>query len=511
MQVNILEYFEQGALKNVPDATAIADGERGFTFAQLARHAKAFATCILDRPPGSDGPIAVFLPKCAETVIADLGILYAGHFFCNLDTRSPAQRIRNILDNLHPSLMVTSRSLGPDLQALGASPDQILFLDDAMTPGARIDTGAIQAQLQRTLDLDPVCIINTSGSTGTPKGVVLHHRGTIDFLDWAFQHLGLDGSERIGSLSPFYFDIYTLELGLCLAKGATLVIVPEGLAIFPVQLVEFVAIQRISFIFWVPTIMVAISNQGLLDKFDLSALKKILFAGEVFPTRHFNQWHRHLPWATFVNLYGPIEIHVDCTFFVVDRVFADEDPLPIGFPCRNSDILVLDDHGRPCVGEAPGELCVRGASLALGYWNDPVKTALAFPQNPLHAHFPERIYRTGDLVCLNARGELLFIGRKDYQIKHLGYRIELPEIEHQILTIPGIANACVLYNQERKEITLFYENPGEAVGAAQIRQHLAAVFPKYMLPVTFHKMPELPRNPNGKIDRNGLAALMSQR
>lgn len=511
MQVNILEYFEQGALKTVPDAIAIADGERSFTFTQLGQRAQAFATCILDRHPSSVQPIAVFLPKCAETVIADLGILYAGHFFCNLDIRSPALRIRNILDNLCPSLVVTTRSIGPSLQAIGTSPDQIIYIDDAMTPSARINAVGIQAHLQQILDLDPMCIINTSGSTGTPKGVVLHHRGTIDFMDWAFQHLGLDGSERIGSLSPFHFDIYILELGLCLAKGATLVIVPEALAIFPAQLMEFMAAQRISFIFWVPTILVAICNQGLLDKFDLSALQKILFAGEVFPTRQFNQWRRHLPWATFVNLYGPIEIHVDCTYFVVDREFADEDPLPIGFPCRNSDILVLDEHDHPCVGGAPGELCVRGTSLALGYWNDPTKTALAFPQNPLQPHFPERIYRTGDLVRRNARGELLFLGRKDYQIKHLGYRIELPEIEHHVLTIPEIANACVLYNQERKEITLFYETPGKELGAAQIHQHLAKVFPKYMLPVTFHKMSELPRNPNGKIDRNGLAALMSQR
>lgn len=514
MQVNVLEYFERGALLSCPERTALVDGERAWTFAQLARHAKACASRILERlagsgQPASGLPVAVFLPKSAETVAVDLGILYAGNFYTNLDVKSPPQRIRNILDNIRPGLVMTSRDLGPALLALDLPVECLLYVEEALDPGVGIDAEAINRRLEGVLDLDPMCIINTSGSTGVPKGVVLHHRGTIDFMDWAFERLGLDGSARIGSLSPFHFDIYTLELCLCLAKGATLAIIPESMAIFPAQLVRFLAEQRISFIFWVPTIMVGIANQGLLERFDLGALSKVLFAGEVFPTRQLNAWRRRLPSALFVNLYGPIEIHVDCTYFVLDRRFNDDEPVPIGFPCRNTDILVLDEHDLPCAGSAPGELCVRGASLALGYWNDPEKTARAFVQNPLQPHFPERIYRTGDLVCRNERGELLFIGRKDYQIKHLGYRIELGEIEHQALAVPGIANACVLYNSERKEITLFFEAPDPATTPAFIRQRLAEVFPKYMLPTVFHRLEAMPRNPNGKIDRNGLAARLA--
>lgn len=505
MQVNTLEYLEQGALLHCPDKVALVDGDRSFTFAELAHRARRCAALLVRRRDVTHQPIAVFLPKCAETVVADLGIAYSGNIYTNLDVKSPPQRIKNVLANLTPTLVVTSRDLAPALEALGVEVERIFLVEDALASDAPYDDAALWQRLYAVLDSDPLCIINTSGSTGTPKGVVLSHRGTIDFMDWAFVRLGLDGSERIASLSPFYFDIYTLELNLCLAKGATLVLVPERLATFPATLMEFLAAQRISFVFWVPTIMVTISKQELLGKFDLSALTKVLFAGEVFPMKHLNRWRRAVPGATFVNLYGPIEISVDCTYFVLDREFGDDDPLPIGFPCRNTDILLLNAEGRGCAVGEQGELCVRGSSLALGYWNDPEKTAKAFVQNPLNTRYPELIYRTGDIAYRTESGEIMFVGRKDYQIKHLGYRIELPEIEHQVLGVEGIANACVLYDKGSQEIMLVYETDGRDLTPAAIRQALGEIFPKYMWPTAFHRLPELPRNPNGKIDRQGLA------
>ena len=187
----------------------------------------------------------------------------------------------------------------------------------------------------------------------------------------------------------------------------------------------------------------------------LDGLKKVLFIGEVFPTKHLNYWRRHLPAAMFVNLYGPIEITVACTYYIADKQLADDEKLPVGFPCRNSDILILNEQNQPVKVNEPGELCVRGSSLALGYWNAPERTAKAFVQNPLNPHYRELIYRTGDLVYLNEQSEIMFIGRVDFQIKHLGYRIELGEIEHAVLQVDGMRNCCVVYNQNQKEITLF--------------------------------------------------------
>ena len=504
MQVNVLEYFEQGALAICPDKVAVVDHDRSYTFAELALFARNCAALILRHTTTFNQPIAVFLPKSAHTIVADLGILHSGNCYANLDIKSPPERLKAILQNLGASSIITSAAHTATLFAAGVSEDRWLLVETAMTAETTHDNASLLARVDQVIDTDPLCIIHTSGSTGIPKGVALSHRCTIDFMDWVFQRLGMDGGEVIGSLSPFYFDIYTLELYFCLAKGATLVLIPEQCAAFPVKLLDFMVAQSISFIFWVPTIMVNIANQDLLTKWKLESLRKVFFAGEVFPTKHLNYWRRHVPDAMFVNLYGPIEISVDCTYFVVDRDMTDDEKLPIGLPCRNTDILILNEQNQPVQADEPGELCVRGSSLALGYWNNPERTAQAFVQNPLNPHYPERIYRTGDLVYRNARGEIMFIGRKDFQIKHLGYRIELGEIEHAVLQVEGVRNACVVYQQERREITLFFESDQELSPSA-MRERLGAFLPKYMLPTVFHRMEQLPRNPNGKIDRQALA------
>ena len=265
--------------------------------------------------------------------------------------------------------------------------------------------------------------------------------------------------------------------------------------------------------------MVNIANLGLLDSVDLGKLRKIFFAGEVFPTKHLNIWRRRLPDAQFVNLYGPIEITVDCTYFVVDRELRDDEPLPIGFPCRNTSILILDDRNQLAKANEPGELCVRGSSLALGYWNDPEKTAKAFVQNPLNTHLPRADLHaaTGDLVSRqNDRGEILFLGRKDFQIKHMGYRIELGEIEHLVASIGLVDNACVLYHRERKEITLFFEAkqpvPASAIRCgARARGHPPEVHAAHRLPSDggVAAKPERQDRSPGTIDAAGEARVKS--
>jgi D-alanine--poly(phosphoribitol) ligase subunit 1 len=507
MQINVVEYFEKGALQTSKEKTAIREPGRDYSFAELEKLAKSCAALILQRGETMRQPIPVFLAKGAGNIIADLGILYSGNAYANLDIKSPPQRLKGMLQNLAPKIIITSAANGPALKEIEITEDKLLFIEDVLK-GAAYDNAAILKRLESVIDTDPYCIIHTSGSTGIPKGVALNHRSTIDFVDWAFERLHLDGSEVMGSLAPIYFDAYTLEFCMCLAKGATWTVVPENLAMFPAKLVEFVQKQPINFIFWVPTIMVNIANLDLLVKFDLRRIRKVFFIGEVFPTRHLNYWRRHLPDAMFVNLYGPIEITVACTYFIVDRQFSDEEKLPVGFPCKNTEILILNEQNQLTKVDEPGEICVRGSSLALGYYNNPERTAKGFVQNPLNPHYPELIYRTGDLGYWNSRGEIMFLGRRDFQIKHLGYRIELGEIEHAAVQLDGIRNTCVVYDQNKKEITMFYESTKELTPAF-IREKLSPILPKYMLPTVFHWMETMPRNPNGKIDRAKLVSSVS--
>ena len=234
----------------------------------------------------------------------------------------------------------------------------------------------------------------------------------------------------------------------------------------------------------------------------LPELRLVWFAGEVFPTKQFNIWRKSLPHTGFANFYGPIEITLDCVYYNIERDLADDEPIPIGKAFRNTDILILDETDNSITEPGrDGELCVRGTSLAMGYYNNPEKTAAAFVQNPLNKSYPETIYRTGDIVFINERGEIVFKGRKDTLIKHMGYRIELGEIEHVIInTLKLVRNGCVVYNHQKKEIILFYESEND-ITPADFRKAIGTALPKYMIPVVYTKLEELRRNTNGKIDR----------
>lgn len=505
---NILEYFEKTVEKH-NEKVAVVDGERRITFAELVHNAWAVGTAILQKSNGQiKQPIAVFLPKSVECITADIGIIYSGNAYMNLDIKTPTQRIGNIIKLVRPAYVITDEKYLDVLKTVYRA-EQILLIDNLIkeTPVHE----ALLKHLEQVIDTDPLCLINTSGSTGTPKSVVLNHKSFIDFTEWALMATKWTEGEIIGSLSPAIFDIYSFELCMLMVKSSTVVVIPDTFAAFPVKILQLMQKEKVSFIFWVPTIMVNIANMDLLNRIPLLDLKMVWFAGEVFPTKQFNYWHSCLPETVFVNLYGPIEITLDCTYFIVNRDIPDNEPLPIGYPCRNTDILILDESDALVTEpNVEGELCVRGTSLAMGYYNNPEKTAAAFVQNPLNKSYPETIYRTGDIVCLNERNEILFKGRKDSLIKHSGYRIELTEIEHVIVnTLKLVNNGCAVYDFGKKEIVFFYEAKNEQ-GVADFRKKIGKALPNYMIPTKYIHMDILPRNTNGKIDRLKLKKEVNQ-
>jgi len=498
MQKNILEYFFKTVETN-QSKIAVIDSDKAITFGDLDRKAQVLANHIIDKKEISNMPIAVFLPKSIESVVANIAITYSVNIYMNIDVKSPQERIKNIFDLIKPALVITNSA---NLKSLnGVIENDKLLLIDELDFNQGPNRALLFSRMDLQIDTDPLCIINTSGSTGTPKGVVLNHRSFIEFTEVSIELFKFSNQEIIGSLSPLVFDIYSFELCLLMSKGSTLLLIPEQLSAFPIKILELLKQHHISFIFWVPTIMVNIANMNLLEVVQLPDLKIVWFAGEVFPTKQFNYWKRMLSHTLFANLYGPIEITLDCTYFIVNREIADDEPLPIGIPYRNTDILILNDKDELIKEGEEGELCVRGTSLAMGYYNNPEKTAAAFVQNPLNISYPEVIYRTGDVVAKNSFGEIVFKGRKDSLVKHLGYRIELGEIEHVIVnTLKMAKNGCVVYQTARKEITLFYESETE-ISSAEFRKQIAAILPKYMIPTVYIRMDEMPRNTNGKIDR----------
>ncbi|CAK7063341.1 amino acid adenylation domain-containing protein [Tissierella sp.] len=506
MQINILDYLNI-TLDRMPDDIAIINGERKISFSDLSENAKKLSYIISEKTHGIlHKPIAVFLDKQIEAIIADISIIYSGNPYMNLDAKTPIQRISNILELIQPELIITNQKYIDRFDGIFAS-DKILNIDSIDFKNQTYSQDRIDTIASKIIDTDPLCIINTSGSTGVPKGVVLNHRSFIDFTEWAINTTGIGENEIIGSLSPLVFDIYSFELCMMMALGSTIMIIPDGLSAFPVRILQLLQQYNVSYIFWVPTIMVNIANMDLLSKISLPSLKSVWFAGEVFPTKQFNYWRKSLENSKFINLYGPIEITLDCTYYIVDRELSDDEPIPIGVACKNTEILILNDKNELCDVNEEGELCVRGSSLAMGYYNNPEKTAEVFVQNPLNTSYPEIIYRTGDIALINNRDEILFKGRKDTLVKHSGYRIELGEIEHVIInTLKLVDNGCVVYNFEKKEIVFFYESD-KNISVADLREHIGVALPKYMIPTIYKKMDKLPRNTNGKIDRLRLKEL----
>ncbi len=500
MKINLIELFEETADK-YPHKIAVIDKDKDITFCGLRDKAMTLAQKIINGGIGQNKPVAVFLDKSIESVFANLGIIYSGNFYMNLDIKTPAERISNILKLVEPYYIISTSKQIKSIAGIIPESIRVILLDEEDWE-EEVDKKAILGKLSTIIDTDPSCIINTSGSTGTPKGVVLNHKSFFDFIEWALDTFKFDENLVMGSLSPLVFDIYSFELCMLMAKASTLVVLPSNLAAFPAKILDLLEQHKVNFLFWVPTIMVNIANMDLLSTYKLEHLKTVWFAGEVFPTKQFNYWHHHLPQVTFANLYGPIEITLDCTYYIVDKDIPDEQPLPIGIPCRNTDILILDGDDK-AVKEPykEGELCVRGTSLAMGYYNNPEKTAAAFVQNPLNKSYPELIYRTGDIVCYDEDGLIMFKGRKDNIVKHLGYRTDLGEIEHVIInTLKLVKNGCVVYHQAAKEITLIYEAEQE-ISASDFRKKIGQALPKYMIPTVYRHVDLLQRNTNGKIDR----------
>ncbi|PWW08319.1 amino acid adenylation domain-containing protein [Paenibacillus cellulosilyticus] len=506
MHINLLNYLKATS-ERVPNNTAVIEGERKISFFELSENAKKMSN-IINRV--IDGvirkPIAVLLDKQIETVVSDIAIMYCGNAYMNLDTKTPVQRISNIIELIKPELIITNNKHIHKLNDIWPS-DKILNVDQIDLNNETYSQDVLDNRLSKIIDTDPLCIINTSGSTGVPKGVVLNHRSFIDFTEWAIHTTDIGDNEVIGSLSPSVFDIYSFELCMLMALGSTIVIVPEGLAAFPARILQLLQDHHVTYIFWVPTIMVNIANMDLLIRIPLSSLKSVWFAGEVFPTKQFNYWRTQLKQAQFINLYGPIEITLDCTYYIADRQLSDDEPIPIGIACKNTDVFILNEEDKLCGVNEEGELCVRGTSLAMGYYNNPEKTAAAFVQNPLNNSYPETIYRTGDIVLENDRGEIIFKGRKDSIIKHSGYRIELGEIEHVIInTLKLVKNGCVVYSQATKEIIFYYEFDND-ISVVDFRSNIGRVLPNYMIPHIYKRLEQLPRNNNGKIDRLKLKEL----
>ena len=497
MVTNILDYLEQ-TVQRLPDKTALADDKLSLTFGQWLQQAESIGTAIAQATNNTiRRAVLVFVDRRIEGLVGAMSAVESGNFYVPIDCKMPYERVRLIADVCKPiAAVATTETDFKTLDQIEFAGPRFLYNEVKAHP---TDHQALTKIREQIIDLDPVYSIFTSGSTGVPKGVVISHRGMIDLADWLVETFRFTEADALGNQTPFYFDGSVKDICICLKSGATLNVIGKKYFTFTKHLIPFLNNRHITAILWATSAIVMVGNSDILNVALPEHLRLVTFAGEAMPAKQLRTWQEKLPIVRFVNLYGPTEITVDCTYFDVTRQYDDDEYIPIGKACRNMQVLVLkDDDTEATVGEV-GELCVRGSGVALGYYGNRSKTEEAFVQNPLNPFYNDIIYRTGDLVKPDEEGNLIFVSRKDIQVKNKGNRIELGEIEVAVNAIEGVTNAACIFDHEQDKLVLYYTTVDgmerDVINLVKER------IPVYMFPEVIIHLKAMPFNMNGKIDR----------
>jgi len=496
MKYNVLKYLEESVSK-FPNKIAVIDKNSKITYKELHKRSKSIA-CKIIKDNFFHVPIIVFMDKGIEALTTFLGIAYSGNTYSLLHPEFPKSRLEDIASVLASPLVITNNEYYKEaLKTFKNS--KIIKYEDIKE---EIDEELINKTNTKILDIDPLYINFTSGSTGTPKGVTICHRSVIDFIDIFTDTFNIKENDIIGNQAPFDFDVSVKDIYSTLCVGATLVIIPKELFSKPTELLDFICDNKVTTLIWAVSALCLVSTFHALDYRCPNNIEKIMFSGEVMPIKHLNTWMSHLPNATFINLYGPTEITCNCTYHIIDKKREYESGIPIGKSFLNEETFLLDENNELITKEnTTGEICIRGTAVGLGYYNNNEETSKRFVINPLEKRYPEIIYRTGDLGKYDSNNDLYFTGRKDFQIKYMGHRIELEEIERAINKLECIERSCCVFNEEKQKLYCFYIGD---VDKKTIYEELKNTLPIYMIPNIFRSILKFPLNKNGKIDRKQL-------
>jgi Non-ribosomal peptide synthetase modules and related proteins len=499
--INVLEYLEASAEKN-PNKIAVIDSDATCTYLELKENARRIGSALAEIVSARK-PVIVLMDKCIEALTSFMGIVYSGNFYTLVSPDQPDARIRQLLEVSQSDCIITLINHLHRLENIEFS-GKILSYSTLVQHD--INSNKLQSIRSSSLDIDPLYCNFTSGSTGVPKGVLVSHRSVIDFMEYFPSLFDITSKDIIGNQAPFDFDVSVKDIYSTLKVGATMVIIPKKLFSIPMQLLDYICDHEVTTLIWAVSALCMITQlKGFSYKVPVT-VDKILFSGEAMPMKHLKIWQKYLPDAMYVNLYGPTEITCNCSYFRIDRSFELEETLPIGKAFPNEKVFLLDENDQLITSsDTVGEICVSGTALALGYYNNPVQTQKAFTQNPLNPYYIEPIYRTGDLAYYNGDHDLCFGGRKDFQIKHMGHRIELEEIELIINSFDKITRACCVFDNVKNRIVAFYIGN---MDDAQIRVKMQESVPTYMIPSQFIRLEELPISQNGKIDRKILLEMV---
>ena len=502
--ISVLDVIDK-TVQQFGEKDAVMDENSSFSWKELKKNALGFSKAILDtcKVEESGYPIAVFSEKSVWLLASIMGINYAGGFYVYINPEQPAERIKKILEVLEPKMCLVDDDLLKKFEKANDNFKVISFskcreyvdredLDEKLL-GIRDKVGSTT----------PLYGIFTSGSTGVPKCVVVSHQSAIDFISHFVDIFEFTSEDVIGNQAPFDFDVSIKDIVTAYFTGAKLVLIPRTMFIQPPVLMDYLADNKVSSLTWAVSALCIISRLKCFDYRKLPDVKRVMFSGEVMPVNQLCIWQDNVPNARFVNLYGPSEITCNCTYYDITRRFNADEKIPLGkiFPGRK--VFLLDENGNVITKpDNAGEICVTGQSLAIGYYHNEEQTKLHFVSFKQEDGSVVRMYKTGDLAKISEDGEMYFAGRKDFQIKHMGHRIELEEIERGINSMPNVEQSVCKFDFDKSKITAYYVGNIEK---NELRAFLKEKLPAYMIPNKFVQMKEFVLNKNGKIDRTKLA------
>ena len=525
----LLQQLLTDAAARQPKRPAVASAGGLLSYQELDQLSNKMARALVRQGVAPGDRVGLLATKSAASLVGIYGALKAGACYVPLDPKAPAERLSYVLEDSGAAVIVADEPRArqaaalagslPRLQAVVASlagrlgPGQEAAgpaRDAAIVPWAAVaaETAEPLAE-ERAIEADLAYILYTSGSTGTPKGVMISHRNSLTFVEWAAAAARLTTQDRVCSPAPLHFDLSVFDIFAACRAAACVAVLPEGAATFPVSIAEWLERERISVWYSVPSVLTLLASYGSLGQFDLSRLREVIFAGEVFPPKYLARLMADLPHPRYLNWYGPTETNV-CTAFEVPAGEADAGPAPIGKACANTEVFAVTSEGRRVSrpGEA-GELYVRGPSVMRGYWGQPAKTAEALVRNPFREEYDEVVYRTGDLVTLEQAGNYVYLGRGDSMVKIRGYRVELGEVQAALYRHPAIREAAVLPVPDEllgTRLRAVVAAGGEGkLTREDVLDHCRQWLPEYMVPDIVEFREELPRTSTGKVDRAGLA------
>ena len=500
---SVLEYLENSAEK-YGEKIAVIDEKEKLTYTELKEKSQQIGSAIAHKI-NTKNPVPVLMEKGVKTLATFFGAVYAGCFYVLLNPDLPKVRLEQIINVLGANYIITDQE-HEEIAGELIKKENILLIQNLEKE--KIDKEKLQEIRNKALDIDPLYANFTSGSTGVPKGVIVGHKSVIDFIDNFTEIFKITNNDIIGNQAPFDFDVSVKDIYSSISKGATLVIIPKKLFSLPAKLLDFICDNNVTTLIWAVSALCLITTFHALDYKTPKSVNKVLFSGEVMPIKHLKQWKEHLPDAMFVNLYGPTEITCNCTYHIIDPN-VEYEKIPVGKPFPNEEVFLLDEDNNLITDiHKQGEICVRGTCLALGYFNNREQTSDRFVQNPLNPNYIDIIYKTGDLGAYNENKELYFLGRKDFQIKHMGHRIELEEIDRAIEKLDGVERSCCIFNEQKGKINGFYVGKLEKT---EVIGYLKNNLPVFMVPNTLTKIDKFPITKNGKIDRKELALMIKKK